>query len=70
MLDYVRKLMEKRGRSRVTAHDIGIITPYKKQVQKIKVLLRAKGYEAVQVRCRLWSVSSSVMSNWCPAGYA
>jgi len=51
VLDYVRKLMEKRGRNRVTANDIGIITPYRKQVQRIRVLLKAKGYEAVQVRC-------------------
>jgi superfamily I DNA and/or RNA helicase len=36
-------------RNRVTANQIAVITPYRRQVQRIKTLLNAKGYASVQV---------------------
>ncbi|GLC44474.1 Helicase MOV-10 [Pleodorina starrii] len=40
VVDYVQKLLAKRRGGRVSADEIGIISPYKKQVQRIRVLLR------------------------------
>ncbi|KAJ3586909.1 hypothetical protein NHX12_013301 [Muraenolepis orangiensis] len=43
LMNYVRKLLEKdgrKGRSRISAKDIGIITPYRKQVLKIRKALQ------------------------------
>ncbi|KAJ3586367.1 hypothetical protein NHX12_012766 [Muraenolepis orangiensis] len=43
LMNYVRKLLEKdgrKGRSRISAKDIGIITPYRKQVLKIRKALK------------------------------
>lgn len=53
VISYVTQIMTdpEMRRNRVTADQIGIITPYRRQVQKIKKLLVAKGYGAVQVRC-------------------
>ena len=48
VVEYVTKLMQIR-RNRVTANQIGVITPYNKQVQKLRVLLEAKGYGGVEV---------------------
>jgi superfamily I DNA and/or RNA helicase len=36
-------------RNRVTADQIAVITPYRRQVQRIRTLLAAKGYDSVQV---------------------
>jgi superfamily I DNA and/or RNA helicase len=49
--------MSMRGRNRVTADQIAVITPYRRQVQRIKTLLVAKGYGSVQVR-------RAIMSSW------
>jgi superfamily I DNA and/or RNA helicase len=51
VLVYVQQLMALR-RNRVTADQIAIITPYRKQVQKIRTLLAAKGYGGVLVSCK------------------
>jgi superfamily I DNA and/or RNA helicase len=40
--------MSMRGRNRVTANQIGIITPYRRQVQRIRTLLTGR-YPSVQV---------------------
>lgn len=48
VLQYVQELRELR-RNRVEAGHIAVITPYRKQVQKIQKLLDAKGYGAVRV---------------------
>jgi len=50
--DYVRELTGEAGdigHLGSQQNDIGIITPDRKQVQRIGVLLKAKGYDAVQV---------------------
>ncbi|XP_031700309.1 putative helicase mov-10-B.2 [Anarrhichthys ocellatus] len=46
LMDYVTKLMQtdgKRGRSTISPRDIGIIAPYRKQVQKIRKALTKVG---------------------------
>jgi hypothetical protein len=48
VLHYIRELMQLR-RNRLTADQIGVITPYNKQVQKLRTLLK-KDYEGVEVR--------------------
>lgn len=48
VLEYVKLLGEYR-RSRVTDDDIGVITPYRKQVQKIRSLLEKAGRGAIKV---------------------
>jgi superfamily I DNA and/or RNA helicase len=40
-------------RNRVTASQIAVLTPYRRQVQRIKTLLNAKGYASVQVGVNL-----------------
>lgn len=35
--------------NRLTADQVAVITPYRRQVQRIKTLLNAKGYKSVQV---------------------
>ncbi|CAH1266453.1 MOV10 [Branchiostoma lanceolatum] len=40
VLDYVHELLNSRGGIRVTKRDIGIISPYRRQVQKIQQKLR------------------------------
>lgn len=42
-----------RGRNRVSASQIAVITPYRKQVQRIKALLNGKGFMSVQVCVQL-----------------
>lgn len=37
-------------RNNMTADQIAVVTPYRRQVQRIKTLLTAKGYGSVQVR--------------------
>jgi helicase MOV-10 len=46
---YIEKLISTRGMIRINAKEIGVISPYKKQVEKIKTMLRAKGFETVKV---------------------
>ncbi|CAG6021472.1 unnamed protein product [Menidia menidia] len=46
LMDYVRKLLQsdgKKGLSKITPKDIGIIAPYRKQVQKIRKALEKVG---------------------------
>jgi helicase MOV-10 len=38
-----------RGKNRVAAAQIGIITPYRKQVQKLQITLRSKGFSSIKV---------------------
>lgn len=47
VVKYVRELIENRG-ARVLARDIGVISPYRKQVQKIDKQLAVK-YPGVKV---------------------
>ncbi|MEW5312365.1 MAG: hypothetical protein WDW38_004006 [Sanguina aurantia] len=49
VLDYVLKLKAKRGGQPVVDDDIGVITPYRKQVQRIRTLLAAKGAAQIKV---------------------
>ncbi|XP_005914763.1 putative helicase mov-10-B.2 [Haplochromis burtoni] len=54
LMDYVRKLLQaqgKRGVAKITPRDIGIIAPYRKQVQKIRKALDkvGKDYEFVNM---------------------
>ncbi|MEQ2250285.1 hypothetical protein ILYODFUR_038418, partial [Ilyodon furcidens] len=45
-MDYVRKLLEsqgKKGVAKIAPKDIGIIAPYRKQVQKIRKALEKVG---------------------------
>ena len=42
VLDYIQRLQEARP-SPVCAKDIGVVTPYQKQVQKIRLLRKAHG---------------------------
>ncbi|XP_068193715.1 putative helicase mov-10-B.2 isoform X2 [Antennarius striatus] len=46
LMDYVQKLLQtqgKRGLSKISPSDIGIIAPYRKQVQKIRIALNKVG---------------------------
>ncbi|XP_040007922.1 putative helicase mov-10-B.2 [Xiphias gladius] len=46
LMDYVKKLLQtqpKKGQSTISAADIGIIAPYRKQVQKIRMALEKVG---------------------------
>ncbi|XP_062514380.1 putative helicase MOV-10 [Corticium candelabrum] len=45
---YIAQLIGSRG-IRVNAREIGVISPYRKQVEKIRTVLRAKGFESVKV---------------------
>ncbi|MEW5302889.1 MAG: hypothetical protein WDW36_005629 [Sanguina aurantia] len=49
VLEYVLKLKAKRGGQSVTDQDIGVITPYRKQAQRIRTLLAAKGAAQIKV---------------------
>lgn len=49
VLDYVLKLKENLRVYGIRLHDIGVISPYARQVQKIKTLLNLKGCEDVEV---------------------
>ncbi len=46
---YVDLLLKDTKRNRCKAEDIGIITPYHRQVQKIRMLLSAHGYSDCKV---------------------
>ena len=54
-------------RNRVTANQIAVITPYRRQVQRIQTLLRAKGYGSVQVRTCCLGLERSDLQYRCPA---
>ena len=46
---YVGQLLDYRA-SRLTAQDIGVVTPYQKQVQRIRTMLSSKGWDGVRLR--------------------
>jgi superfamily I DNA and/or RNA helicase len=48
VLEYIQKIM-KYYDAKVSYKDFGVITPYRKQVQRIKKILNAKGMEDVSV---------------------
>jgi helicase MOV-10 len=48
VVEYV-DLLVNQSRPRVSVNDIGIITPYARQVQKIKLALNAKNFDGVKV---------------------
>ncbi|KAG7358960.1 DNA/RNA helicase, superfamily II, SNF2 family protein [Nitzschia inconspicua] len=48
VVEYVNKLIN-QSRPRVAPEDIGVITPYARQVQKINIALRAKNFIGVKV---------------------
>eukprot|EP00548_Thalassiothrix_antarctica_P001331 CAMPEP_0194144846 /NCGR_PEP_ID=MMETSP0152-20130528/13845_1 /TAXON_ID=1049557 /ORGANISM="Thalassiothrix antarctica, Strain L6-D1" /LENGTH=941 /DNA_ID=CAMNT_0038844861 /DNA_START=358 /DNA_END=3179 /DNA_ORIENTATION=+ len=48
VVDYVQKLVEK-SKPKIAPEDIGIITPYARQVQKIRIALKISGIEDVKV---------------------
>jgi len=45
--DYLNKLM--KSKYAVKEHNIGIVTPYRKQVEKIRIMLRKYGWSGIQV---------------------
>jgi len=49
VLDYITQLRDRPTTPRVTLGEIGVISPYRKQAEKIKTLLRGKGMEGVKV---------------------
>lgn len=49
VLDYVKKIMASSTTPRICQSDIGIITPYSKQAQKIRTMLKSRAYNDVAV---------------------
>jgi hypothetical protein len=49
VLQWVDKLISRRGSNKVLTTDIGIVTPYIKQVQRIRKLVKVK-YSGIKVR--------------------
>ncbi|XP_066285772.1 putative helicase MOV-10 [Branchiostoma lanceolatum] len=49
VLDYVNELLNSRGGMRVTQKNIGIISPYRRQVQKIQHALKLQNYSEIKV---------------------
>lgn len=49
VLEWVGKLVNRRGGNKVLSTDIGIVTPYIKQVQRIRMLVNSK-YPGIKVR--------------------
>lgn len=45
---YVDQLLDYRA-SRITAKDIGVVTPYQKQAQRMRVMLAGRGWDEVTV---------------------
>jgi hypothetical protein len=58
VLAYVQALRELR-RNPVAANHIAVITPYRKQVQKIRTILASKGHGGVLVGAKLLSGADS-----------
>jgi hypothetical protein len=50
-------------RNNVTADQIAVVTPYRRQVRRIKTLLTAKGYGSVQVRTP--ALDEQAPPAWC-----
>jgi len=48
VLDYIRQVLDMRE-NKVQAKEIGVITPYRRQVQKIRNKLKKEGYQDVMV---------------------
>lgn len=46
---YVDQLVKETRRNRCSPEDIGVVTPYHKQAQKLRLALRVKGYEGCKV---------------------
>lgn len=49
VVDYVKKAMEKRGGQKLKQSDIGVISPYRKQVQKLRQVLKKRRYDDIKV---------------------
>ncbi|XP_071484918.1 putative helicase MOV-10 [Diadema antillarum] len=49
VVNYVREVMEKRGGTKVKQEDIGVISPYRKQVQKLRQVLKKRGFNDIKV---------------------
>lgn len=49
VVDYVKKVMEKRGGQKIKQEDIGVISPYRKQVEKIRQVLKKRRYGDIKV---------------------
>lgn len=47
--DYVKTLLQKKKGIKVNQKDIGIISPYRKQVQKLQQLMRSKQWGDIQI---------------------
>ena len=47
--DYVKSLLQKKRGIKVNPKDIGIISPYRKQVQKIQKLMKSKQWGDIQI---------------------
>jgi len=46
---FIQSLMSSKLKQRVSANQIGVVTPYRKQVEKLRILLKGKGLDAVDV---------------------
>ncbi|XP_030827959.1 putative helicase MOV-10 isoform X2 [Strongylocentrotus purpuratus] len=49
VVDYVKKVMDKRGGQKIKQEDIGVISPYRKQVQKLRRVLEKRRYSNIKV---------------------
>lgn len=63
VVEYVRKLAEE-SKPKIAPEDIGVITPYARQVEKIRLALRVSGLEGVKVGEYCMSAVTYVYS-WC-----
>ncbi|XP_041457695.1 putative helicase MOV-10 [Lytechinus variegatus] len=49
VVDYVKKVMEKRGGQKIKQEDIGVISPYRKQVEKLRQVLKKRRFDDIKV---------------------